>query len=416
MTTPATTAPAAPAPAPAPAAPAAPLPAPLPPAPAPLPAAPAPLPAAPAALPAAPAALPAAPAALPAAPLPAPVDNDTRLMPELTKEEEELFYNSMIRITDGLPSHELQLIQKESIECEAALQKEIEILEAAIKAQDENAAVTGSNTATSTSPSISTLTDQNQPENPAVAPAAAPVISISPIPIIPPEYDATNLTVNNYLPTADKIIASDLSPLDRYFTVSALLGRLREPFDTPPPPHSGLARVRFNALAALEKKKNKNQLSASQTRKNLSVDKYTKMLNLKLQVPELNNIYAQKQENNAAMLALVKRISNHRTAAVFRRAVNPLEAPGYTDRILFPIDLTMIKKMVLCEYIQTFEDLYQHIGLICHNCVKFNGRDSDYSMLTREFENYVDDSFIDFMQKQKDKATAAAVAAGTDGV
>ena len=339
---------------------------------------------------------------------PAPA-NDARLMPELTKEEEELFYNSMIRITDGLPSYELQLIKKESIECEAALQKEIEILEAAIKAQDDAA---GSNTATS--PSTSTLTDQ--PENPAVAPAAAPGISISPIPIIPPEYDATNITVNNYLPSADKIIASDLSPLDRYFTVSALLGRLREPFDTPPPPHSGLARVRLNAIAALEKKKNKNQISALQTRKNLSVDKYTKMLNLKLPELKLNDIYTQKQENNAAMLALVKRISNHRTAAVFRRAVNPLEAPGYTDRILFPIDLTLIKKMVLCEYIQTFEDLYQHIGLICHNCVKFNGRDSDYSMLTREFENYVDDSFIDFMQKQKDKATAAAVAAGTDGV
>jgi hypothetical protein len=66
--------------------------------------------------------------------------------------------------------------------------------------------------------------------------------------------------------------------------------------------------------------------------------------------------------------------------------------------------------MVVCGAIGTFEDLYQHIGLICHNCVKFNGRDSDYSMLTREFENYVDDSFIDFMQKQKDKAAAAAVA------
>jgi len=338
-----------------------------------------------------------------------PSADDARLMPELTKEEEELFYNSMVRITDGLPSHELQLIKKESIECEAALQKEIEILEAAIKAHDDAA---GSSTAMSTS------TSTDQPENPAVAPAAAPGIVISPIPIIPPEYDATNTTVNNYLPSADKIIASDLSPLDRYFTVSALLGRLREPFDTPPPPHSGLARVRLNAIAALEKKKNKNQISALQTRKNQSVEKYNKMLKLKLPELKLNDIYTQKQQNNAAMLALVKRISNHRTAAVFRRAVNPLEAPGYTNRILFPIDLTLIKKMVLCEYIQTFEDLYQHIGLICHNCVKFNGRDSDYSMLTREFENYVDDSFIDFMQKQKDKATAAAAAAaaGIDGV
>lgn len=325
--------------------------------------------------------------------------SDPRLMPDLSKEEEELFYDSIFRITDGLPSHELQLIQKESTECEAALHKEIQILEAAIKAQDE----------------VSTDQTENRIETPPAAPALAPTPSSIPnssIPIIPPEYDSTNKIVNNYLPTAAQIVASELSPLDRYFAVSALLGRLREPLDTPPPPHSGLARVRLNAIAALEKKKNKNQVSALQTRKIQSLDKYNKMLRLR----ELNELYTQKQVDNAAMLALVKRISNHRTAAVFRRAVNPLEAPGYADRILFPIDLTLIKKMVVCGAISTFEDLYQHIGLICHNCVKFNGRDSDYSMLTRDFENYVDDSFIDFMQKQKDKATAAAAAGNQQAV
>ena len=327
--------------------------------------------------------------------------NDPRLMPDLSKEEKDLFYNSMFRITDGLPSHELQLIRNESIECEAALQKEIEILEAAIKAQDEM----------KISPDQPETKNENETETPGTAPAAAPApappaFSISPIPIIPPEYDSTNSTANKYLPTAERIVASELSPLDRYFAVSALLGRMREPLDTPPPPHSGLARIRLNAIAVLEKKKNKNQVSALQTRKIHSVDKYNKMLRLK----ELNELYTHKPGDNAAMLALVKRISNHRTATVFRRPVNPLQAPGYTDRILFPIDLALIKKMVVCGAIGTFEDLYQHIGLICHNCVKFNGRDSDYSMLTREFENYVDDSFIDFMQKQKDKAAAAAVA------
>ena len=152
-------------------------------------------------------------------------------------------------------------------------------------------------------------------------------------------------------------------------------------------------------------------MTQQQIRKTQSVDKYRKVLKLK----EINEIYTAKQVDNTALLALVKRISNHRTATVFRRAVNPLEAPGYTDRILFPIDLTLIKKMVICGYITTFEELHQNIGLICHNCVKFNGRDSDYSMLTREFENYVDDSFLDFMQKQKDKAAAAKAGGGVAG-
>ena len=242
---------------------------------------------------------------------------------------------------------------------------------------------------------------------------AAPSVLPHPAMLIPPEYDATNQSSTNYLPTTDRILQTDLSPLDRYFTVSALLGRMREPFDTQPPPHSGLAKARLAALVTLEKKKTKNNMSAAQSRRLQSVDKYHKILNLK----NINDIYTMKQTDQTALLALVKRISNHRTATVFRRAVDPKEAPGYIDRILFPIDLTLIKKMVMCGYISTFEELHQHIGLICHNCVKFNGRDSDYTLLTRDFESYVDDSFMDFLHKQKEKVLAAGggIGGGTGG-
>lgn len=327
-------------------------------------------------------------------------DNITEKTMDLTEEEKQLFYDTMFRITDGLPAHELELIQKEASECESALKKEIEILEAALEAQKE------------IEPDDKEAKKEEDKEealsNVAKAAGSTPLPAI---PIIPAEYDATNTSVDNYLPTADKILACELSPLDRYFTVSAIIGRLREPFDTPPPPHSGLAQLRLNAIAALEKKKNKNNIPMYQVRKAQSIEKYHNVLKLK----ELNEIYTEKQVDPSTMLALVKRISNHRTAAVFRKAVNPLEAPGYTDRILFPTDLTLIKKFVMCGYIQSFEELHQNIGLICHNCVKFNGRDSDYSILTREFENYVDDSFLDFMQKQKEKA-ASVVATTTPGV
>jgi len=318
----------------------------------------------------------------------AATNTNPSLTTELSKKEKELFYNCLYRITDGLPTHELESIAKESAECQAALEKEIQILEASLQAPEGSADVSSN----------------DEPPPVVVTPMMHHII-----PIIPPEYDYTNLQGPNYLDSTSKIMASDLSPLDRYFTVSALLGRLREPFDTPPPPHSGLARARLAAMAAVEKKKSKSQFTAQYTRKITSMDKYTKILQLR----QLNDIYTSHQTDNTAMLALVKRISNHRTATVFRRAVNPLEAPGYTDRILFPVDLTLIKKMVVCGYIKTFEELHQAVGLICHNCVKFNGRDSDYSMLTREFENYVDDSFLDFMQKQKDKVAAMAV---TDSV
>ncbi len=300
----------------------------------------------------------------------------------LSKEENDLFYESMFRITDGLPAHELNLIAKEAADCEEALMKEIEILEASLKDSDDK--MSGKS---STGPehkggngeaSVAAHEEKDSSKTPAAA-APSPVPSHSSttlpltIPIIPPEYDATNITTQNYLSSAEKIISSELSPLDRYFTVSALLGRLREPFDTPPPPHSGLFKARQAALAAAEKKKKSSSSNSSvnvqELKKAQGCKKYQRILDLK----KNNKIYTQDVHDNTenlgvgvgdttAMLALVKRISNHRTATVFRRAVNPLEAPGYTDRILFPIDLTLIKKMVLCGYIRTFEELHLHVS------------------------------------------------------
>jgi hypothetical protein len=280
-------------------------------------------------------------------------------------DRDNLRYASLWRLTGGIPQHELKTIVKEASDCEAALEKEIEMLEAAAKG------------------------DGPIPNRSATSTIVA----------LPREYDATS-TGPNYLSSAGEILATDLTPIDKYFTVSSILGRLRDPLDTPLIPQLG---AQGNAATENPKKKNKATNAAQQARQKV-VRQYKRLAVLKQQ----NEIYTQIQKDNIALLALVKRISNHRTAAVFRRAVNPKEAPGYEKRIPFPVDLALIKKFVLCGHINTFEKLHQYIGMICHNCVKFNGRYSDYALLTRDFEAYVDDSFLDFMQKQKDKAAAAA--------
>eukprot|EP00535_Pseudo-nitzschia_heimii_P000793 CAMPEP_0197185452 /NCGR_PEP_ID=MMETSP1423-20130617/11960_1 /TAXON_ID=476441 /ORGANISM="Pseudo-nitzschia heimii, Strain UNC1101" /LENGTH=598 /DNA_ID=CAMNT_0042636517 /DNA_START=47 /DNA_END=1843 /DNA_ORIENTATION=- len=87
------------------------------------------------------------------------------------------------------------------------------------------------------------------------------------------------------------------------------------------------------------------------------------------------------------ILAVWKKLSTHRSSLVFRRPVNPKEAPGYTDRIRFPMDLSLIRKLVLSKHIQTFEGILKQVHLIGHNCVKYNGRESDYALVTREFES-----------------------------
>ena len=170
-------------------------------------------------------------------------------IPVLTKEEEELYYETMYRITDGLPAHELQLMNKEATDCEAALKKEIELLEEYLKS-DSNEELKEESAVTSSS---------------------------STIPVIPPEYDSTNTTANHYLPTAQQILSSELSPLDRYFTVSALIGRIREPLDTPPPPHSTMNKIRLENISQLEKKKNKQNHNLVCS--NVNIPFYLKFLN-----------------------------------------------------------------------------------------------------------------------------------------
>ena len=97
--------------------------------------------------------------------------------------------------------------------------------------------------------------------------------------------------------------------------------------------------------------------------------------------------YKRSHATPDKLLAVWKKLSTHRSSLVFRRPVNPKEAPGYTDRIRFPMDLSLIRKLVLSKHIQTFEGILKQVHLIGHNCVKYNGRESDYALVTREFES-----------------------------
>lgn len=360
-----------------------------------------------------------------------------------TSDENDLIYDAMYRITAGIPQHELKVMSREAESCAAALEQEIKILEAAAAAkisspsldpppppsslsaavnatkpsQDDvppkegsgstNEIPTSSHFTSAAFPIHESMTVPTSTMSPPTPPPGMPPIPTA----IPSAYDPHSKGPN-HLSTADEILFTELTPLDRYFCISALLGRLRDPLHTPPPPHSALAKARLKVKATLDKKKKKGGAQSNVQAASVNgaaaaaaaamLDKYKRVIRLK----ETHAVYTRKQTDTTALLALWKRISNNRTAAVFRRPVNVKEAPGY-DKILFPIDLGLIKKMIVSGYIQTFEELHQKIGMICHNCVLFNGRESDYAILTREFENYVDDSFLDVMQKLKDKDVAA---------
>jgi len=77
------------------------------------------------------------------------------------------------------------------------------------------------------------------------------------------------------------------------------------------------------------------------------------------------------------------------------------------------MDLSLIRKMIVARMIKSFSSLHQRVGLICHNCVKFNGRESDYAVLTRDFEEHVDDKVLEAVKNATAAAVAASAAAST---
>jgi hypothetical protein len=225
-----------------------------------------------------------------------------------SEEDDQLLESTLARLARGLPKRELKLMISEADECEALLLKDIEVLE---KALEGNA------------------------------------------------VDDADL---------DAILESPLTPLDRYWTASALLGRLRGDLSVPsihtvpgganilPPPKPGNVGDP-SALVALCK----------------------------------NPIYTKNHATTVDLLATWKKISSHRTALVFKKPVKGEDAPGYTDRIVFPMDLSLIRKMIIARKVQSFADMHQYVGLISHNCVKYNGRETDYGVVAREFEAMADE-------------------------
>ena len=238
-----------------------------------------------------------------------------------------LLMPSLFRLTEGIPRRELKLMISESKACEALLEKEINELQESLKNKSNN------------------------------------------------NNSSKKSQVDIYLET-------EVTPPDRYFTVSSLLGRLRDDLATPLPPNSILPALRAQHGLLQQPPKKKKSLSnqsnnndpldvgsATSPEEPTDIEKQKRVLAL-LSNPE----YTQEHPTPAALLTCWKKISTHRTSVVFRRPVNPKEAPGYTDRIFFPMDLSLVRKMIVARLIKSFSELHQRIGLICHNCVKYNGR------------------------------------------
>jgi hypothetical protein len=73
------------------------------------------------------------------------------------------------------------------------------------------------------------------------------------------------------------------------------------------------------------------------------------------------------------LLLLHKKLCAHALSLVFKRPVTSREAPGYDQKIMFPMDLSLVRKMIINEMVTTLDEFRRHLNLMLHNCIKFNG-------------------------------------------
>ena len=215
--------------------------------------------------------------------------------------------------TAGIPRRELKLMISEANECEKSLKEEIKLLEDALQKQ-----------------------------------SAAESSSLD--------------------PKAQALLDSPFTPMDRYWTLSALLGRLRGELSPP-------------TLVSVQDNKPSPPLPVGAT-----MTSARHLLEMR-QKPA----YRREHSTPSTLLPTWKRIFSHRLAIVFKKPVRDEDAPGYSARIKFPMDLSLVRKLIMSRHIKSLADLHIYIGLIAHNCVKYNGRETDYGIVAREFEQMADD-------------------------
>lgn len=249
---------------------------------------------------------------------------------------------SLQRLCRGLPVRELTSIVEEAKLCEAQLEQEITLLESTLEA---------SLSSDGTPTRSRNLEDQ----------------------------DALNA-----------ILESSLTPLHQYWTASSLLGRLKNELALP-------------VLDTTNLSLHHNETASANSSKVACISKEEEALQALVNPiigGTLSNVYAKQKLSPQTLLAVWKKISSHRAAHVFRRAVKPEEAPGYIERIVFPMDLSLVRKRIVVENITTLEQLHQSMALIAHNCVKYNGRNSDYGRIAVEFEAMADNIILQAVRQQ----------------
>ena len=301
-------------------------------------------------------------------------------------------------MTDGLPRSELLAIVSESEQCETQLEEEIRLLERAQLLQQQQQPQQTKTTKKMKRKKREKRKKGGDDEDDADGNDENAMDEDDD----PDDVDDDN---DGNAEALQSVLESPFTPLDAVWTASALLGRLRGELSLPRHPAlepwvpttttttSTTTMGPTSVGTGTTGGNNNNNKGAGGGESAATIVAAPPPNHLPRQLLELQQHphYAIPHDNPHILLALHKKVSAHRSAAVFRRPVKVDEAPGYDARILFPMDLSMVRKQILARQINSYADLHRRLGLIAFNCLKFNGRESDYGAVAKDFERAADE-------------------------
>ena len=198
---------------------------------------------------------------------------------------------SLSRLTKGLPKHELILIMMEAQECEEALLKEIRLLEAAAGlSQDGAGTTTGTIGKTNDKQSRkedrqtydrkekkqkkNDKIDKNKSNSDKVeskTSSASSKLDFDPdTSLALGGWALDSMQGLNHHSTVESMMKSIMTPTDRYFSLSALLGRLRQPLNLSPTPQ---------ASSFLKKNNNSLTIQVTSSATNTSINSNSSLSN-----------------------------------------------------------------------------------------------------------------------------------------
>ncbi|XP_058857768.1 chromatin remodeling regulator CECR2-like [Acipenser ruthenus] len=109
-------------------------------------------------------------------------------------------------------------------------------------------------------------------------------------------------------------------------------------------------------------------------------------------------------EEYTSMFKVLEAVKIHKDSWPFCDPVDEHDAPDYYNQIQTPMDLTTIEDKLIKNRYKTTEDFVADFSLIIKNCVEYNGKGNEYSLMARTLEQCFHKAMRKYFPEEKSES------------